>query len=208
MNDAPAPLPPEDTEARPIWRRWGLWRRVILYGGAAWLIWFIMLSPHRFLKASTRSKASRVKADLRSMATAIETYFIDNQAYPSMIPLSAFARFREVRDPLIALGLTAVNPGRPESRLHGLTTPVSYLTSLFTDPYQPLDKSLPFAYATVGEGWIAYSPGPDGIYDINPPHVFYTGAGEPHTPALINATYDPSNGSGSKGDIWRVMQKQ
>lgn len=35
-----------------------------------------------FLEAQTRAKVSRVKSDLRSIATAIESYFVDNNHYP------------------------------------------------------------------------------------------------------------------------------
>jgi prepilin-type N-terminal cleavage/methylation domain-containing protein len=38
-----------------------------------------------FLEAQTRAKASRARSDLRTVATAIETYYIDNNAYPTMI---------------------------------------------------------------------------------------------------------------------------
>src|SRR5437763_4530938 len=36
-----------------------------------------------FLEAQTRSKVSRVRADQRSMATAIEAYYVDNNHYPA-----------------------------------------------------------------------------------------------------------------------------
>src|SRR5690606_41954445 len=36
-----------------------------------------------FLEAQTRSKVSRVQNDLRSIATAMESYFIDNRTYPA-----------------------------------------------------------------------------------------------------------------------------
>src|SRR5215217_1415363 len=35
-----------------------------------------------FLEAQTRAKVSRGKADMRSVATALETYMIDNNKYP------------------------------------------------------------------------------------------------------------------------------
>lgn len=38
-----------------------------------------------FLEAQTRSKASRAMADLRSIATALEMYNVDNQHYPTML---------------------------------------------------------------------------------------------------------------------------
>ena len=38
-----------------------------------------------FLDAQVRSKVSRAKADMRAMATAIESYCIDNKHYPSIV---------------------------------------------------------------------------------------------------------------------------
>src|SRR6187399_1379110 len=35
-----------------------------------------------FLEAQTRSKVSRAKVDMRSLATAMETYLVDGNAYP------------------------------------------------------------------------------------------------------------------------------
>jgi len=35
-----------------------------------------------FLEAQTRSKVSRARADMRSAATALESYFVDNNVYP------------------------------------------------------------------------------------------------------------------------------
>src|SRR5210317_2224960 len=36
-----------------------------------------------FLEAQIRSKVSRVKSDQRSLATAIESYYVDNNSYPA-----------------------------------------------------------------------------------------------------------------------------
>ena len=44
-----------------------------------------------FLEAQTRAKVSRVKADQRSLATAIESYSIDWNTYP---PDAAAPQFR------------------------------------------------------------------------------------------------------------------
>src|SRR5690348_10866455 len=37
-----------------------------------------------FLEAQTRSKVARARADLRSAATAVESYCVDNNKYPTM----------------------------------------------------------------------------------------------------------------------------
>ena len=74
-----------------------------------------------FLEAQVRSKVARVKTDMRTMATAIESYAVDYNAAP--------------------LGQDdwwALYPDYPTANgkaLSYLTTPVAYLTSLPTDPF-------------------------------------------------------------------------
>ena len=69
-----------------------------------------------FLEAQTRSKVSRVKADFRSAATAIEAYAVDWNKYPPDRYAPQF-RFDDV---------------------FYLTTPVAFLTSVnFVDPFRP-----------------------------------------------------------------------
>ncbi len=164
-----------------------------------------------FLEAQTRSKVSRVKSDMRSMATAIEAYHIDTNAYPGWST-----------DPQInAFGPLGEHPdlaGRPTFRSDysrggpmSLTTPVSYITHFFVDPFSAT-KGATFNYwtppADKGIGWIVWSPGPDGVYDITLQNVsVYYGATNHVLPAeLIERTFDPTNGTVSGGDIFRVKQ--
>ena len=62
-----------------------------------------------FLEAQTRAKVSRGKADMRTIATALETYAVDYNKYP--------------------IG------GWSENGLIVLTTPVAYLTALYEDVF-------------------------------------------------------------------------
>jgi len=75
-----------------------------------------------FLEAQTRAKVSRVKADMRSITTALETYQIDYNSYVYQIP-----EWRALR----------VNNSQ-NLVLERLTTPISYLTgvSSFNDPFK------------------------------------------------------------------------
>jgi len=67
-----------------------------------------------FLEAQTRAKVSRVKADLRSLATAIEAYGVDYNAYPPDVP----------------------NPQYRLSDVRYLSTPIAYITSVnLRDPF-------------------------------------------------------------------------
>jgi len=38
-----------------------------------------------FIEAQSRAKISRAKADMRSLATAIESYAVDNNQYPVLV---------------------------------------------------------------------------------------------------------------------------
>lgn len=77
-----------------------------------------------FLEAQTRSKVSRVKADQRSLAVAIESYKIDYNYYPSNEPSIEWP------------GYQPSGPGREwKQKLGMLTSPTAYVTSLPIDPF-------------------------------------------------------------------------
>jgi type II secretion system protein G len=169
-----------------------------------------------FLEAQTRSKISRAKADMRSLATALEAYCVDQNGYP--IPSSR--------------GMDLVRDA-PE-----LTTPVSYITSIPHDtfgyadhwgsdtasagqPFAPQrdtgykycsfkkSKSTLFpAWADLvampdsveKKGYILYSYGPDKAQS----QLEWWAAGLYVTSGGIQGVYDPTNGTVSNGDIGRV----
>lgn len=81
-----------------------------------------------FLEAQVRAKVSRAKADQRTLATALETYYVDHNAYPPNAPPAAFLQ----GNPLAPLG---PEPGA----FVALTTPISYLsTGVLIDPFGSL----------------------------------------------------------------------
>lgn len=69
-----------------------------------------------FLEAQTRAKVSRISADMRSLRTGIESYYVDNNAYPE-------TDFGETV-------LTNVGAG-----LLRITTPIAYMTTIPTSPF-------------------------------------------------------------------------
>jgi len=165
-----------------------------------------------FLEAQTRSKVSRVQADMRTLATGIEAYRVDSNKL-----------FRTLRN----VGETR------EFIMRRLTTPISYLTSIPRDPFNNVEiadgnrvivlwgpdfivgdpvtvaRSSTFAtpvfrnFPQYSDGvtlfrnnfWFLFSLGPDQKFDVNdgvfPQPIF---------------TYDPSNGTISKGDVTRFQQ--
>ena len=84
--------------------------------------------------------------------------------------------------------------------------PGELIDSIFSDPFAHA-TGLPFAYHAVGnEGWIVWSAGPDGRYEIDPA-TDYDPAERVPKASLTGKTYDPSNGSESRGDIWRTKNE-
>jgi prepilin-type N-terminal cleavage/methylation domain-containing protein len=184
-----------------------------------------------FLEAQTRAKVSRVKADQRSLATALESYLVDNNRYP--------------------VSLRAVNarwatlPTR-QMIYSQITTPIAYVTSAFPDPFNVVDADpgnrmiVYWSYDTFGtvtsdpytatlpfnnnyniawagfpnmvdpltnqlrtiQTWTLLSLGPDRRFDILRPSLT---ANSDSFPSQI-AEYDPTNGTISRGDVIRFRQ--
>jgi prepilin-type N-terminal cleavage/methylation domain-containing protein len=167
-----------------------------------------------FLEAQVRSKVSRAKADMRTIATAIESYAVDYNTAPF--------DFDDSNPPAFALMSQRMIYRK-------ITTPVAYLTSVPADPFHV--KPMPFN--TWAEGM---SPGINAqvkaLFPGDPPHPYsYNTEGAyaaplgypypPHAgrPARYGLTslgpsrffdsaifrrpllYDPSNGTVSVGDI-------
>ena len=202
-----------------------------------------------FLEAQTRSKVSRVKSDLRSLATGIESYYIDSNSYPAQdsadgaanpaTTLSYNAWIDGATDELAQMPtFMCKGSGDPDEfavMMLTMTTPISYITSYFRDPFADT-KNATFMYSVSNDvyqsGWVLWSYGPDTdeklfgdivvesapasdsiLFDAQGANsVMYVSATyyNPNetmpSPELVNVTYDPSNGTTSNGDVWRLKQ--
>jgi prepilin-type N-terminal cleavage/methylation domain-containing protein len=189
-----------------------------------------------FLEAQTRAKVARVKADIRTIATAIESYAVDNNRGPvgtlEVQPFSLGTRW----------GFT--NPGAnwaPKStgrRWAMLTTPIAYLTSVPLDPFVDQTAALSilklFPAMNPNDFWLdgarTYSyqyydfknPGGQAAHpDISEEqgHKWSLSSPGPHrvtwAPGYsvlnvcqgnINQLYDPTNGTISTGFIVRTTK--
>jgi len=157
-----------------------------------------------FLEAQTRSKLSRVKTDMRTMAVALECYITDHNAPPP-----------GQNDYVDLLGLSLRDANlRAQVRL---TTPVAYLTSIPLDPffvaqndpherkqytYMAFDKGDTgphYACFVKGYTWGLQSKGPSMK---NPP----TGYGMQNIVAIpyVDDIYDATNGTNSSGVVIRT----
>lgn len=174
-----------------------------------------------FLEAQTRSKVSRMKADMRSVATGLEAYSVDNNRY------------------VTGFGIK-VPPVTGNYGLFLLSTPIAYISSakmkdvfdrnpsntqaglLLHDALDADGKIIqdstsgPTLYtinplAKEAAWWIA-SRGPDkrsGFSSSDPEWNMYDrlyNANNPANPGalLADATYDATNGTMSQGNIQRM----
>ncbi len=186
-----------------------------------------------FLEAQVRSKVSRVKADHRSMATAVEVYYLDNNLYPAMAGASDTVGVSA--DEITPLGTTELRTFRLRDNtfLSTLTTPIAYITSYFADPFADT-RGLPSRYFNDRSGFILGSFGPDAdqavggdlgwnvgnllvpattgrdgvvetVYDSRIAQPSQTLLAGSNTGTGLGAfTYDPTNGTVSQGDVWRT----
>jgi prepilin-type N-terminal cleavage/methylation domain-containing protein len=174
-----------------------------------------------FLEAQVRSKVTRQLSNMRVLATAVESYYVDNNKYP----------------------LTTVDPfdpaggSEPEAMYKfypgQITTPIAYISSdaAMEDIFrQAHDFSNPLAYQIMwhpsriydpdgpynhysGDAvwaaqrnryglWVLRSAGPDRYYYNDPGVNADYGAG-----GWNLASYDATNGTASTGDIYRSQKK-
>ncbi len=171
-----------------------------------------------FLEAQTRAKVSRAKNDMRVVALALETYAVDQNAYPYRTPAST------------SMGW-AQGFGRCDCRvkdMKALTTPISYTSQIPIDIFAKKDETpnnvldywspalmtdllagprLPEAKNKT-PGFVVLSVGPDG-------HLGYAAGTNYQGCQVLDATdpiarsiyrtYDPSNGTVSLGNVFRLQ---
>jgi prepilin-type N-terminal cleavage/methylation domain-containing protein len=186
-----------------------------------------------FLEAQTRSKVSRVKSDMRTIATALETYHIDNNKFPYK------------RGPLLP-GLTNNGsirgswvPQILSTDRSSVTTPISYLTSVPLDVFNTGSVELAAAGIPAGSPAFGYryarmidSPAAsiptndlagNGGSDLSGSDAFglssrfarygawfmlSSGPDSDFDVFGFNNQYDPTNGTISNGDILYSQKNQ
>jgi type II secretion system protein G len=150
-----------------------------------------------FLQAQVRAKVSRARGELRSVATGLESYYVDNNYYPMTT---------DAPEPVGIIPAT-------------ISTPIAYITQ--ARPFDPfklpgyennpamVDQAIYSYHNIENDGysesylnaygkWRMCSIGPDGDYWNQPRRVYVSGEGWKHV-----IEYDPTNGTVSMGNIWR-----
>lgn len=129
-----------------------------------------------FLEAQTRSKVSRAVADMRTVATALETYYVDNNHYPWTYnnvadDLDGYGNFRRsdtltvpnsITTPIAYLTSHVVDPFKIGRRING---PGYQGTSSFEQPYQSGDaRDMTFVYLNMDQAYFGGNPSAFGFF--------------------------------------------
>ena len=178
-----------------------------------------------FLAFQVRAKVSRVKSDMRSLATALEAYSVDNGSYP--------CRNNEAENPYSFYG------GQNEwAGFRQLTTPIGYISTVPLDPFGRSkfttsvdgDRGPCLAMGTgkvrsapsgppwnadpegfPADIWELESDGPDNwdqtrdsLSTGNFPWPNVNANSASIVQQMLGLLYDPTNGTNSNGEIFRV----
>ncbi len=162
-----------------------------------------------FLQAQTRAKVSRAQADIRTIATALETYRVDFNAYPTYHYAHQPGSMGALQIGMFVGGfMESVNQPEEFDGRNPLTTPVSYMTSFPEDPFYNATGDEDFharQYQYVNWRY-AVTQVPDreafrlSYYLFGPYRIHSLGPdGSGPTTGVV---YDPTNGTISRGDIY------
>lgn len=159
-----------------------------------------------FLEAQVRSKVSRSYADMRSIATALESYFVDSNHYPWPYPwqtmgLNATNIPNELSTPIAYISTTA-----------GIIDPFSTKVGGFTPLYKRFGYIVDEKYSTGGyfTYWIRLTDaneraiGKWRLDGFGPTGRSGQEGGPSNYPN--ESTYDPTNGTVSRGALYRSQR--
>jgi type II secretion system protein G len=170
----------------------------------------IAIALPNFLEAQIRARVTKARGEIRTLATALESYAIDFRIYPG----------RSSPD--------WANRRRDEVGLTWLTSPIAYITSMPDDPFPTTydindpsqERDGPWSYLMTGVDteplgelydyrplhphgggflrmYVLFSAGPDHPrLEVDPEGGNCATSGGPY------ASYTPTNGTKSRGDLW------
>jgi len=164
-----------------------------------------------FLEAQVRSKVARATADMRSVVVALEAYAVEWNNYPASVGWTPEGELAPLTTPVAFIASVPIDPFKEReniiNRAWQARRPYDYIryrqtarrdsrgVSWMEMPCGTVGTALGPQYFASDLGFFLFSLGPDH--------------GEEHTysgatyVSLIFDSYDPTNGSVSKGDIFR-----
>ncbi|MCX7020486.1 MAG: prepilin-type N-terminal cleavage/methylation domain-containing protein [Candidatus Sumerlaeota bacterium] len=169
-----------------------------------------------FNESSIRAKAARARADMKTIATAIELYRTDNTSYPP-----PYGVVVEGRDSWAVLStpcayLSTARTVDPFAKRGGMIAQVTYTYEPVNNRNQIIESSAqpPNSVAPEGQSivwWWVASRGPDSQYGFKSPALdpeadirvkFHES--DDHPDAWLSVVYDPTNGPASLGNLYRA----
>lgn len=139
------------------------------------------------LEAQIRAKTARVKNDLRTVATALEIFAVDNGHYP-------LVGIEETVGRMLTTVPKDIFPTRATSGEVFSSLPYRYMN--FTVAPDVIDQ----VAAAVAGDWAIFSVGPDM-------QLYNNSSGDESLRIRIFRDYDPTNGSVSQGNIFRTRAR-
>lgn len=151
-----------------------------------------------FLNAQMRAKIARVESDMRSIGTALEMYLVDRGSYPGDHDLDEYMR--------------------GQNGLFKLTTPISYMASLPSDPFvakmlAAMLQQQSNAYAAQGRPDYEMGSGADNpkpykkqaysLMSYGPDYIDDNSSHDPFPFGTDMDRFDITNGLKSRGNIFR-----
>ncbi|MDX1971608.1 MAG: prepilin-type N-terminal cleavage/methylation domain-containing protein [Candidatus Sumerlaeia bacterium] len=185
-----------------------------------------------FLEAQTRSKISRARADMRTVATALEAYHVDNNKYPTTPPNISCPTTQPLVDDCDGFTPSLFRQFGTLTVPDLITTPIAYITSQIPDVFKVgksvdagpqlgkpwsagNDRDRAFLYLNLVQADLSFGffESQQGLEDGRNsfggwqmrslgPSSSYSG-GSTFSYISINAVYDPTNGTVSLGHIIR-----
>lgn len=155
-----------------------------------------------FLEAQTRSKISRAHAEMRSLSTGLNAYFVDFNKMPGEVGMAS----------------ALLDPVARRINLTPITTPVAYVTTIAEDPFYPGRTGVPtltrYYYVNLEfvtnlppnafavNKYLLGSRGPD--LEDDPVDVLRDLVTRNVSMIEASGIYDPTNGTVSRGDLIRT----
>ncbi|MDX1973757.1 MAG: prepilin-type N-terminal cleavage/methylation domain-containing protein, partial [Candidatus Sumerlaeia bacterium] len=182
-----------------------------------------------FLEAQTRAKVAATQADMRTLATALETYRVDNNRYPFRTPSldvdttvfpvfpDGTVRFRDLTAVTSPVAYLSTPPKDifEKSQFDGsgnipnwdpINNIIEYFSPLLAHELTPRGATTPFKDDTP---WILASVGPDGrLGSVNKPNKVINFGRNSAEQNSWRDEYDPTNGTISFGNIYRLQTQE
>jgi prepilin-type N-terminal cleavage/methylation domain-containing protein len=158
------------------------------------------IALYNFMGAQTRAKISKAKGELRTIVTALESYYVDNNSYPTY-------HYVTITEFYLGGWANTIGDIIPFDGANPLTTPIPYISTMPNDPFYNKSDADPFERRNYGYvNW-------DQACYIYPNQIFYSARmkfgnyrihslGPDKDGPDTGIPYDPSNGYFSNGDVY------